>query len=274
MKKTQLVLFVLFTLVSGIGCSKKVPNTAQGVVEKSVEAMKKNDIGTVYAMLPESYKNDVQSLVDEYAATIDAKTYDNAFMALHSIINGTNTNTDKVHKSISRMLPKLSKEEFQKSVADLTTLWAAIEGSNLNKHSGIKSMKVESFLNKHGAAILDAFDNYSKASGDKTTAEKLADAKVETVKTEGDITTLKITSNGTTDEITFKKVEGRWVPADLADSWEMQMKSMKQNLETFKKEYAGNKEQYRKMSAEALKAAQQFEKDGNVQSLFQLMSGF
>gem|GEM_PF-3627782 len=273
MRKLQIAAFVAITIATGFGCSKQVPNTAEGVVNKASAAMKDYKIGEVYAMLPESYKKDLQDLTTGYIAIIDAETWDNSAKSLGNVFTGAAKNPDEVHKSLGQFAEMVKKDELKEALEELDDQWTILEKSGLTKYSTAKSLNIQKFLNESGPAILKSMKEYSEMlpqteENPVMEADDLADVKVTVKEKNANRTLLTITNkDGESEDVAFVKVEGRWIPEELALGWKDRIKAAKTDLELAKAKYAENKDKYLQTSRSLLKATDEFAKDGNVQHL-------
>jgi hypothetical protein len=71
--------------------------------------------------------------------------------------------------------------------------------------------------------------------------KKMADVKVKVVKVEGDKAELEVTMGGETKPAKMTKVEGRWIPSELADDWKKNMAEAKADIEKSMGEMAADK---------------------------------
>ncbi len=277
MRKLQIAAFVALTIATGFGCSKQIPNTAEGVVNKSYAALKDYKVGEVYAMLPESYKKDLQDLTTGYIAIIDAETWDNAAKSLGNVFTGAAKNPDEVHKSLGQFAEMIKKDELKESLEELDDQWTILDKSGLTKYSTAKSLNIQKFLNESGPAILKSLKEYSEMlpqaqESPILDADDFAKVKVTVKEKNSARTLLTITDkDGASEDVAFVKVEGRWVPEELALGWKDRIAAAKTNLELAKAEYAEKKDMYLQTSRSLLKSTEEFAKDGNVQHLMSAM---
>jgi len=267
--------FVVVLAVFGLmfGCKEKslqekgkealakieVPATPDKVVTESIKAVKEGDLLKVYAMLPDSYQKDVQALVTKVTAKLDKETWDLAFKLLTHTLDVAKKQKDKVAPmaqgmDIAQILGQA--DEFMKLLTEAT----------LNDFETVKGLDVAGFLAENGKKFSDYGWKIAAvyAKEDAEEAKKMLDGiKVEAGKVEGDKAEVAI--NG--DNTKFVKVEGKWVPEDLAGEWKERMKEANEEVDGMLAGYDKNKARVTETMKKMDEALTKFETSGKVEDI-------
>jgi hypothetical protein len=279
MRKIQVTLMLaVFALsLSALGCGDKVPDSADGVVKASIDAVKANEPGKIYAMLPASYHKDIQGMVKIVADGVDKETYNNAMNSIDKLISGADKHKAKLLEQVVGMA-KMKKEDVEAAFTELKTIWKILKDSGITTHAGLAKLDVGAFLKDNGKALVTSGRKIATMAGQaediKKFDEMAAKVKVEVKEAGEDKTTLTLTTGEHKSEILFVKVEDRWIPEDLSKMWKPAMTEANKNLAEGLKEYEGKKDELKKMSAAMLEAATKFEETGDPTALMGMAAAF
>lgn len=248
MRKLLAVMLVVMVGCFFVGCKDKspaekgaealkkveVPDAPDKVVLEAVAAMKEGNLIKIYAMLPDSYQKDVQTILGTVTAKMDKEIYEKVFALLPKLIEVVKKD-ENLAKQTGPFMPLV--EEFVK----------LLETSKLNTYEGFKGLDVAGFLAEHGKAYYD-FGWKVAIEMDKEGAEgtkKMLDTVKAEVKGEikGDAAIVLVTVGDDSDEMAFVKVDGKWIPKDLAENWAKGKEKAAKNVEEAMAKFDKNKEQ-------------------------------
>ena len=248
MRKFLAVMLVVMVGCFFVGCKDKtpaekgaealkkveVPDAPDKVVLEAAAALKEGNLIKIYAMLPDSYQKDVQTILGTVTAKMDKEIYEKVFALLPKLIEVVKKD-ENLAKQTGPFMPLV--EEFVK----------LLETSKLNTYEGFKGLDVAGFLAEHGKAYND-FGWKVAMLMDKEEAEgtkKMLDTVKAEVKGEikDDAATVLVTIGDDSDEMAFVKVEGKWIPKDLADDWAKGKEKAAKNAEEAMAKFDESKDQ-------------------------------
>ena len=229
-------LLLIATVAVGCGGSVSVPDTPDGMMNTVVKELSNKNPGVLWDAMPASYQTDLESIVHEAAGKMDAEVYDKAFVVLNKALDVL-----KNKKDFILGLPMLQSPMFPVKGDDLKANWdgvvdvlSILASSDLKSLSSVKSLDVGDFLRSTGGKLMKRAEELTALSPDpemKKVWTILNTFNAEIVSTEGDTAKIKISAEGEKpDEIDMVKVEGKWVPKDMAEGWKNFIEEMKQNL--------------------------------------------
>jgi len=238
---TTLTLLTTLCLLTACGDSApSVPDTPDGTVKAVADGLANNNPRVVWAAMPESWQKDVDGVVDSFADAVDTEIYDKSF-ALISKLGDVLKNKKSLilelakDEQAGRQLP-LDASKIETNYDAVVSMVNTIAKSDLAKKDSLKSMNIGKFLGSTGASIMKDMDKVAKMNkGDENKwlemKEKLKSMKVEVVKTEGDTATVKISAKGEEpSEEQMVKVDGKWVPKEIADEWDEGIQEAKEGI--------------------------------------------
>jgi hypothetical protein len=230
-------VFVLLAACSGL--KKEPPKTADAAAKAVIAGLEQNKPVTLWDALPASYQKDVNELVHTAAGKADPELWNAGWDLFRKLITVAKTKKDMILKT-----PALADAKSPVKAAELSRNWDAvvslldtIANCELGNIEKAKTLDAGAFLDGTGAKLMTEMQKLSQM----LPPEKLQDnpwvmlktVKITPVKAEGDTATLKIEGGGRpAEEFQFVKVEGKWIPMELAAFWKREMaKAMKEVAE-------------------------------------------
>ncbi len=209
------ILILCLCCVVGPGCGKDDPasgaktpvaveprrgpaETADQAVLAVRDGLLENHPEAVWDFLPESYQNDLNDLVRTFARRMDPELWNKGITVFRKLV-----------------LVLKTKKEFL--AADMSTTAGffeiLLEGA-ITDLEKLKAFDGHKFLAGTGARLF----------GQLRTLVPNLDAqfdfkKVTLVRSKGDSATVELKSDNETLEREFVRVEGKWIPQDIADAW-------------------------------------------------------
>lgn len=213
----------------------EIDDTPEGTVRAVSEALADRHPEVLWQALPPTYQNDITELTHAFAEKMDPTVWDAVFAIGRKTAKLLRDKKDII--LASPMLEAAGEERGQ-----VESGWdPGVEmlddffGSSVSNLDNLKSMDWENYLATTGREFMNLAAERSKASGDDTFdrefTQALRQTQIEVVSREGDNATLRLTApDEEPEELQFTRVEGRWVPADMARDWDREVAEAKQKL--------------------------------------------
>lgn len=200
-----------------------------------LHAFAAGDASKVWAQLPAKYQSDVKSIVSEFSSKVDPDLWNKGFGLL-----GKLTKVLKEKKEFvlgSQIVTAFATPEVK---GGASKNWDAVVGmldtlatSEIKTIDGLKGVDVGKFVASTGNTLFSTGIKVAETSNAeaKTEIDRVRAAQVKLVKVEGDTATLSApTADGTPKDKVFKKVDGKWLPAELVDGWDKGVADMKADM--------------------------------------------
>jgi len=188
------------------------------------DTMSEGRFGDTFALLPERYQNDVNRLTSTFAEKMDADIWEGVVGILGTISNILNNKKEIV--AGTKFFGNMGEEEQAKvmenwdNAAEMT---AAFTESDVLDLEVWKKGNVGKVLNGPFSDFVEGLTKMEipgqEGLGDAM--EKMKGAKAELVSEDGDSAVLRVTDpKGHAEERRIQRVQGRWVPAQIAEGWD------------------------------------------------------
>lgn len=281
-----IALTVVLSLALFAGCKEKspeekgkealkaaaanVPDSPEKVVVEAAKAAQEGNYVLIFAMLPDSYQKDLQGMYKKIADKVDAEMYAKIWTIADKALAAVKKNKDKIAEG--GMLPK---EMLEQGLTTADAVFTLAKEMKLNDAAAMKALDIAAFLAENGKKLHDfgwktaeQFEKEDAAQAKKMMADVKAELDGEV---KDDKATVKITVGGETKPTVFVKVEGKWIPEELAKMWPEFKKEADKNIDEMLAELDKNKDKINEMLGQAETAVTAFEKDGNMEALAPLM---
>jgi len=222
------------TLACSGGGAAKPAATPDEAVLRVAHGLADNHPQVAWQALPDSYQKDVTELVHEAAATMDPELWNRTFSVLGKLSTLLSDKRELIfeHPMIAQgMAGKENSEESWDAAVEVFDLLVKSDLANLEK---VKKLDIEKFLAGTGAELMEHMAEASALAPDDKWAEQMKDlrsTKVSVLSSSGQTATLRVERPGEpADEDDYVRVEGKWIPKSLADSWPSKMASAKQKV--------------------------------------------
>lgn len=236
------------------GKATSIPDSPEGTVKAVASSLANNQPRAVWDAMPGKWQTDVNSLVSEFAGKMDAEVYDTTFATVGKLSDTLKEKKALILQAledpqISGNMP-ITKADLEARYDTLVSFLGTIARSDASTVNGLKSLDIGKFLGNTGATLMADMDKLAELAPDPDAAEMiqtkkdLANVQVEVVSSSADAATVKITTGDKVEQEEMVKVEGKWVPKEMADEWDAKIAEAKANLaEMTGQEMAQNKPQ-------------------------------
>ena len=227
---------VVLIACSGSGSAGDgIPGTPDGTVTYVANQLAEGHPGVLWQALPASYQTDINALTHEFAGKMDPEVWNKTFAVMRK---AAVVLQDKKELFMGSQMMKMAQDRQDEVAANwdiAATAMSTVAGSDLGNLEKLKTMDWKNFLETTGSQMM-AIAKKSSAETEDNSYENEFLAKVKSMKVEvldktDETATVKITSaDEDPEEVQMTKVEGRWIPNDLADDWQENVSKARENL--------------------------------------------
>ena len=237
MKLTRLLAVVTMTaMVVGCGGSKTKPQTPDGALRNFQESVTKNNPVQILKALPASYRADIDALVVDAAQRMDAEIWTQSSDLLKQAL-GLLKSKRALLLASPMMATTPNKADIEKNWDAGISILEALVNSDFVKLDRLRKGNVEGLLAGDGAAIMAQVTRLMANSEQSAEAgkqlAKLKAMRVSVVSEDGDSAVVKVEAP---DEepamIDMMRVEGVWIPKEMADGFIKGIAATQNNLKT------------------------------------------
>lgn len=208
--------------------------TPTAAIERLFDAWNDNKPALAWDALPESYQKDVTDLVHSFAEKMEPHKdlYDKAMTIASKAAEVLETKNDM----LATMLTKQGMKDVDASALEgIGDAISTVVDSDIATIDGLKEVNIGEYVHETGSRLLPKIKDLIKMAPEPEAREmltKMEKATVKLISEEGDTAVVEVSTEGEEPEkIKMKKVEGKWIPADMADGWDEMIKEAKQGLE-------------------------------------------
>ena len=229
------VVAVLLAAFAVPAVAAEIPDSPDGTVRFVMEQLADRHPEVLWQALPPTYQKDISELTHTFAAKMDPEVWSSAFAL------GSRTAAllrDKKDIILASSYADMAGDERD----NLASGWDAGVGfldsffsSDVSRLDALETIDWGNYLATTGRDLMNLAAERSKASGkdafDEEITKKLEQAEIELVSRDGDSATVKVSApDEDPEDIELTRVEGRWVPSDMADDWDANVAEAKQKL--------------------------------------------
>jgi len=246
------------------------------VIEIVAKSFRGNDPGALYDLIPESYQQDLDDLVQMVATGIDAETYDNIVAGMRHLTKGT----VKHRGAMKRLLfadTALSDLDQERLLTQIATISQIVLSSDLQSHARLKKLDLGDFLDEHGESLMTTYRQFMSVTGESKSLDDLddmlTDYDVKTLRETEHLVVIEVSKYGNSDEWEFVQIEGKWVPKSFRKAWLKAMLDISEDLDKGLEKYDQRRAQIRAGSKLFRDAAREFDENGSTTELAVVLAG-
>ena len=240
MKNTvfRLATFSLI-LVAALGCARDagsigkapaIPDSPDGAVFAVAEAIQNNHAEILWTALPESYQQDITEITRAFSEKMDPAVYDRAFVLVMRAIEVLDDRKEIILASETFKSSGADADDVRMGLSNTLVFTDILKASEVATVAGLGSVDWEQFLATTGNEFIKQAATIESPDGDNP-INSLDSLNVETINVSEDRAMLRISSDDhEPEDVEMAKVEGRWIPAELADDWTRSIEEARQNL--------------------------------------------
>lgn len=220
----------LMCVIAAPVAAADIPDSPDGTVRAVAEGIAAGHPEVVWHALPASYQLDVTELTRLLGETVDPQLWDSAFATCRRAAATLALKKDIILASSTLQQTGADVEEIDSGWDAGVAVLDALCSSDISTTAGLKTVEWEQFLETTGASIVER----ARTAGDDASSnpiDELRRTEIETVSVEGDMAVVRMTRpDEEPEDVTLVRIEGRWVPADLAQGWDERMAEARERL--------------------------------------------
>jgi hypothetical protein len=217
-------------LVVALGCAQNadsilrepvIPDTPDGTVLAAAKAVQDNHPEFFWHALPESYRQFITEITAAFAEKMDPAVYDQAFALVMRAIEVLDDRKDIIlaSETFKSAGADADVDEIRAGLSNAQAFTEILKASEIATLEGLGSVDWEQFLTTTGAQMIESAAALESEAGGNP-LDELDSLEVETLEVSGDRATLKISSKDhEAEDVEMARVEGRWIPAEMAEEW-------------------------------------------------------
>ncbi|MEQ9408490.1 MAG: hypothetical protein RIK87_12220 [Fuerstiella sp.] len=239
-------LLLPLALLAGCGTEEKPPageetvaaapeeDSAEATVRYIMDGVRNGQPVVAWNSLPPSYQTDINDIVRTFGASMDAEVWKQV-MSLLGNVHQLLVDKQEFIVNHPAIAESENPEAAKESVGHVAGLLKTILDSTGNLEK-LKQFDGGEFMKTSGSALVKQIDAMARLAPTGPAAGPVGLAaldavQIETVTSTDTTATLKMTSpDGKEEEQEFVKVDGKWLPKDMAENWDQQVSDAKQGL--------------------------------------------
>lgn len=209
-----------------------LPDDPAGTITAVASAVHDGHPEVLWQALPLSWQQDVVSLTHLFADTVDPAVYDGGFQLVQRAIRVAKAKKPLLLDGSLAQMAGDDRAAVGQKFDQTMTILEAIATSDIATHAGLRKLDWGEFLHTTGGPLIASFDAAAAKDDEPSPLAKLEQVKAETLSRDGDRASVRVSAPGEDPEtVALVKVEGRWVPSELADEWHDKIAEARAGLE-------------------------------------------
>lgn len=199
-------------------------------LEAMVDIMTGEQLRDMWEMMPQGYRDDMESLLREFADKLDPEVYEqwaNMMNKAVDVLNDKRSMLTSTAVAIGLNVP--DPDQFADGVEGMIEMMEILMDSDVGSYETFRRMDIGEFLAEAGPRL----QNLDPNRGSGGPLRGLRDATFELISSEGDRATVYVSGapGGRDREMDLIRVEDRWMPADIVNNWDRGIGRTRQMLE-------------------------------------------
>lgn len=213
------------------GAGTTLPDTPDGTVAAVAEKLVNHHPEIVWAALPESYRADITELTSTFAERMDPEVYDRVMAVANRAVEVLQQKKDLILASEAFESAQIDREDFDRSMTAGITVAQTLLSSDISTLAGLGAINWQQYLATTGRTLMEQAEEIEIEEGEDPMAD-LETLEVEIVEIGDDTAKLRlVTADDEPEEIDLVRVEGRWIPAEMAAKWPEAMAGARHKLD-------------------------------------------
>lgn len=179
----------------------------------------------LWEFLPPGYRRDVNDLVHEFAAAMDAELWNRTFAVGRRTVKLLKTRKPEIMRSEAwQRIDGFDRKRFEQDFDGFLAMAELLVHSDLAELQKLKTIDVGRFLATTGQGIVNRLPGFSEMLP--------ANAKVKLLSTDGNTAKLQLIDGENVSTVEFVRVEGKWIHQSLAAGWDASIGRIRREFKT------------------------------------------
>lgn len=210
-----------------------IPDDPAAAMELIAQELASGNGGILWKAMPSSYQGDLNEIAKLAGTKVDAEIYNKSFALVGRIGEVANKQKEFILNT------ELAGVQPEEEVAKMEAAWPSIIGfvetianSSISSAEGLQAFDGKTFCESTISELIKFSDDLSALSGEELPISAYKGVTVKALESTDSTATLEMTGpEGDVETEEFIKVEDRWVPTEMADSWTTSMAEARAQLE-------------------------------------------
>lgn len=230
-------LAVLLLAAAAPALSIEIPDTPDGTVRAVNSALADRHPEVLWQALPPTYQKDITELTHVFAGRMDRAVWDAAFGLGRKATAILRDKKALFLESSTLDAAGEDRRRIENGWDSVVSVLDSFFASDVTRLETLKTIDWERYLATTGRQLMTQAAEVSKARGDnayeREFAGKLQQTRVELVSRDGNQATVRVTApDEEPEDLQLTRVEGRWVPSEMAADWDVKVAAAKEKLAT------------------------------------------
>ncbi len=252
--------------------------TAKETVEFVFKQIRGKKLAPIVGLLPPKYLDDIDGIVHEFARNMDAEVWSKSVALLEKTFKVATVQRDGLAEMVAGLGMPMQTEDVKKAIDVLAETWAMLKELGVTDLEKLKTFSVARFAAAglpQIVAKLWAFADETQRAQLEAGMAVLATANVKVTGTEvdekwGEVVELEVSIAGEGEKGKMVKVDGKWVPLEMAEDWDDAMREARAGIAEMSTELPKAKTEILGVLAQVEATVDQVEKSGDLAPLMQL----
>ena len=244
-------------------------------IETAFKAVQSKNLVPILGLFPASYVKDIDGVVHAFADAMDRELFDTIVDLVDKTVKVAVVQKEGLAAMVTGMGFPVKPEDIEKAIDVTDEIWGLLKEMGLTRLANLKVFSLDKFGNENLPKLADriwAFaDSTQRAQVDMALA-MLSGATIEVGDAAmdekwGEVYRVSIGIAGDTEEGKMVKVDGKWVPIEMAEEWDEGMKEAHKGIREMKEELAKSKDEVMAQLAQFEDVIDRVEKSGDLSAL-------
>ena len=231
------ILAALVVAVAAPALSIEIPDSPDGTVRAVTAALADRHPEVLWQALPPTYQKDITELTHTFAGRMNPAVWDAAFGLGRKTVGILRDKKALFLSSSMLQAAGDDRRRIESGWDPVVSVLGSFFSSDVTRLETLKTIDWERYLSSTGRELMNQAAEVSKARGDdafdREFAGKLRQSKIELVSRDGNQATVRMTApDEEPEELQLTRVEGRWVPSEMAADWDVKVAAAKEKLTT------------------------------------------
>lgn len=212
--------------------AQPAPDTPDAAITRAIQGLRENRPEQAWDFLPASYQTDLENLIHDLADRMEPEVWSRGFEVGRKLVEVLRTRKALILKNplVRANQQGMTPEEMGRNWDNLVMLLELLVNSDLADVEKVRTLKIKQFLATTGSQFTRQIQSMAQATPNNP-LDRLFKATITTVQQDGDSAVVRIEVPGEPPrDSEYVRVEGKWLPKNLAESWPASMETARARI--------------------------------------------